>query len=84
LTVRASLRQGKDAPLEVIVADTAGEPRDYPVRLLPTSDALEATLPRPTPGVYQVTIRGAGADGSQVSPITNVLLVWPQEGELAT
>ena len=69
-------------PLEVVVADERGEALGPPERLQPGEDTLRATPDLPGPGVYQVTVRGAGRAGPQVSPITTVVLAWPSEQEL--
>jgi hypothetical protein len=81
LAVRAELVQG-DLPLEVVVADERGVALGPPERLLPADGTLLATPELPGPGVYQVTVKGAGRAGPQVSPITTVVLAWPSEQEL--
>jgi pimeloyl-ACP methyl ester carboxylesterase len=81
LAVRAELVQG-DLPLEAVVADERGIELGPPDRLLPDDGSLRAVLALPGPGVYQVTVRGAGRAGVQVSPITTVVLAWPSEQEL--
>jgi hypothetical protein len=81
LVVRAELVQG-DMPLEVIVADERGVALGPPDRLRPGDGRLRTTPELPGPGVYQVTVRGAGRAGPQVSPITTVVLAWPSEEEL--
>jgi pimeloyl-ACP methyl ester carboxylesterase len=81
LVVRARVTNG-EAPIEVVVADESASPIGPPERLLPTADGLQAAPDLPGPGVYRVTVRGAGAAGVQVSPITTVILAWPPETEL--
>jgi pimeloyl-ACP methyl ester carboxylesterase len=81
LVVRAELVQG-DMPLEVVVADERGVALGAPERLVAADGTPQATPDLPGPGVYQVTVRGAGRTGPQVSPITTVVLAWPSEQEL--
>jgi hypothetical protein len=81
LTVRARVVKG-DAPIEVVITDETGKPTGPPERLLPDTNGLQATPELPGPGVYQVTIRGAGAAGVAISPITTIVLAWPTEAQL--
>jgi hypothetical protein len=81
LVVRAELVQG-DLPLEVVVADEQGVELGPPDRLRSVDGSRRASPDLPGPGVYQVTVRGAGRAGPQVSPITTLVLAWPSEEEL--
>ena len=65
-----------------IIADESGTPVGQPTRLLPDGDALQAAPELPGPGIYRITIKGAGPAGFQVSPITNLVLAWPTENHL--
>lgn len=78
LIVRAALPDGDRVTLDVVVADADGRPLDA-ARLVPSEDALAARLPLPGPGLYQVTVRGAGAARQHVIPVTTAVLAWPPE-----
>lgn len=81
LVVRAHLTND-DLPIEAVVHDAAGLPIGPAERILPTSDGPQATPDLPGPGVYSVTVRGAGNTVGQIDPITSVLLIWPKEHDL--
>jgi hypothetical protein len=79
LIVRAGLPEGDPIALEAVVTDQDGRERDV-TRLSGTAQAQYAELTLPDPGVYQVTVRGAGRAGAQVGAITTAVLRWPPEG----
>lgn len=81
LAIVAGVTNGK-APLEVRIADPDGQPVGPPTRLLPGDGALRATPELPGPGVYRVTVQGAGSAAAQVGAITSVVTVWPRERDL--
>jgi pimeloyl-ACP methyl ester carboxylesterase len=78
LTVRAELPGGDPLALEVAVAEQHGNELEV-MRLSGTAQAQQAEIMLSQPGVYQVTIRGAGRARTKVSPVTTAVLVWPPE-----
>jgi len=78
LAVRAALPEGQNHALEAVIRNQHGAILDI-VRLRGTAQAQTASIPLPQPGVFQVTIRGAGASGRSVQAITTSVLSWPPE-----
>lgn len=78
LTVRVELPDSDPFALEAAVADQGGDDIDV-VRLSGTAEAQQAELMLSDPGVYQVTVRGAGRARATVSAVTTAVLVWPPE-----
>jgi pimeloyl-ACP methyl ester carboxylesterase len=77
LTVRAELPDGEPLALEAAV-DQRGGDLDV-VRLSGTAQAQQAELMLSDPGIYQITVRGAGRARANVSAVTAAVLVWPPE-----
>ena len=78
LIVRAALPGGESKALECVVEDKYGNKLNI-VRLDGTVDGLHTELNLPGPGVFLVTVRGAGNARAQVGAVTTVVLAWPQE-----
>ena len=81
LEVRASLPDGDEVALEAVVTDPDG--RRVEVLRLRQRDGHHVGSPElPGPGVYRVTVQGAGAAMHTVRPITTAVLAWPPEADL--
>lgn len=78
LVVRAALPDGDRVALEAVITDEEGHKLDI-VRLAGTVDAQHTELTLPGPGVYRVTVRGAGHARPRVGPVTTAVLAWPPE-----
>ena len=78
LTIRAVAAGGERVVLEALATGVEGRPLDV-VRLRTGDRVQVADLANPGPGVFQVTVRGAGTDVSRVSPVTTAVLSWPPE-----
>lgn len=78
LRIRATLPDDDRAALDAVIADGNGQVLDT-IRLRSAEGALVAQPTLPGPGLYQVTVQGAGAALHQVAPITIAVLAWPPE-----
>ena len=78
LHIRATLPDDGRAALDAVIADENGRVLDT-LRLRSADGAFVAQPTLPGPGLYQVTVQGAGAARHQVSPITTAVLAWPPE-----